>query len=477
MTFNLSEYGYVRVGVSTPNLKVADIEFNVNEIVSVLETASENHCQIVAFPELSITGYTCGDLFYQANLLDTALEALEYLSEYLATKQIVAIVGLPLAVKGRLYNCAAVIDGSGVVGIVPKTFIPGTAQYYEERWFSAAEDADFTSVQIGDTEVPFGNDLLFGNESSGVLFGIEICEDLWAITPPSNDMAIAGANLIFNPTASDEYLGKTDYRRRLVTLQSGRLLAAYAYASTGPGESTSDILFSGHCMIAENGTLLAENERFVFESQLIVSDIDVEKLANERIKNNTYGISKTDKLFSALPVEFGDVKAKELFRPLNPSPFIPVGKELRDETCEEIFAIQTTALAKRLNHIGTKHVVIGVSGGLDSTLALLAVHKTFELLDLNPKNIHAITMPGFGTTEQTKNNALELAKLLKTTIKTIDIVPAVEQHFKDIGQAKTKQDITFENSQARERTQILMDYANKIGGIVIGTGDLSEIYR
>jgi NAD+ synthase (glutamine-hydrolysing) len=475
MTFNLSEYGYVRVGVSTPNLKVADIEFNVNEIVSVLETASENHCQIVAFPELSITGYTCGDLFYQANLLDTALEALEYLSEYLATKQIVAIVGLPLAVKGRLYNCAAVIDGSGVVGIVPKTFIPGTAQYYEERWFSAAEDADFTSVQIGDTEVPFGNDLLFGNESSGVLFGIEICEDLWAITPPSNDMAIAGANLIFNPTASDEYLGKTDYRRRLVTLQSGRLLAAYAYASTGPGESTSDILFSGHCMIAENGTLLAENERFVFESQLIVSDIDVEKLANERIKNNTYGISKTDKLFSVLPVEFGDVKAKELFRPLNPSPFIPVGKELRDETCEEIFAIQTTALAKRLNHIGTKHVVIGVSGGLDSTLALLAVHKTFELLDLNPKNIHAITMPGFGTTEQTKNNALELAKLLKTTIKTIDIVPAVEQHFKDIGQAKTKQDITFENSQARERTQILMDYANKIGGIVIGTGDLSEI--
>jgi NAD+ synthase (glutamine-hydrolysing) len=475
MTFNLSQYGYIRVGVSSPNVKVADIEFNVNQIVSVLETASKHKCQIVAFPELSITGYTCGDLFYQENLLNTSIEALEYLAEYLATKQMTAVVGVPIAVRGRLYNCAAVIDSDGIAGIVPKTFIPGTAQYYEERWFSSAEDADFTSVQIAGTEVPFGTDLLFGNSETGLLFGVEICEDLWAINPPSNDMAIAGANLILNPTASDEYLGKTDYRRQLVTLQSGRLLAAYAYASTGPGESTADILFSGHCMIAENGTLLTENDRYVFESQLIISDIDIEKLSHERLRNNTYGISKTDKLFSVQPIKFGDVKTNELLRPLTPSPFIPEDKDLRNEICGEVFAIPTTALAKRLNHINAKKVVIGVSGGLDSTLALLTVHKTFELLDIDSKNIHALTMPGLGTSEQTKNNALSLAKLLKTSVKTIDIVPAVEQHFKDIGQAKSKHDITYENSQARERTQILMDYANKIGGIVIGTGDLSEI--
>ncbi len=475
MTFNLSEYGFVRVAASSPNLKVADIEFNVNEIINVLETAAQNNCQVVAFPELSITGYTCGDLFYQEILLNTTIEALEYIAEYLAKNQLTVIVGMPLAVKGKLFNCAAVIDGTGIIGIVPKTFIPGTAQYYEERWFSSAADADFDSVQIGDNDVPFGNDLLFGNSASGLLFGVEICEDLWAIAPPSNDMAIAGANLIFNPTASDEYLGKTDYRRRLVTLQSGRLLATYAYASTGPGESTGDILFSGHCMIAENGTMLAENERYVFESQLIISDIDVEKLAHERLRNNTYGISKTEKIFRILSVEFNDVQTKELFRHISSAPFIPSDELLRHETCEEVFSIQTSALAKRINHIGIKNVVIGISGGLDSTLALLTVRKTFELLDLDSKGIYAITMPGLGTSDKTKNNAIELAKQLKTTVKIIDIVPAVEQHFKDIGHNKNKHDITYENSQARERTQILMDYANKVDGIVIGTGNLSEM--
>jgi len=475
MAFNLSEYGFVRVGASSPNLKIADIEFNVNEIVNVLETASKNACHLVVFPELSITGYTCGDLFYQENLLNTSIEALEYLAEYLKQKQMTAIVGVPIALKGKLFNCAAVIDSTGIVGIVPKTFIPGTSQYYEERWFSSADDIDVDTVEIAGEEIPFGNDLLFSNAQSSLLFGIEICEDLWAITPPSNNMAIAGANLIFNPTASDEYLGKTDYRRKLVTLQSGRLLAAYIYASTGPGESSSDILFSGHCMITENGNMLSENERFVFESQLIIADIDIEKLNHERIRNNTYGISKTDEHFRIVPVDIPDTNAKELFRPLSPTPFIPSDDSERDETSEEVFRIQSTALAKRLNHIGVENVVIGISGGLDSTLALIATYKTFKLLDLNLKGIHAITMPGFGTSDKTKNFALDLAKLLKVTHKTIDIKPAVEQHFKDIGQSKKKHDITYENAQARERTQILMDYANKINGIVIGTGDLSEI--
>jgi len=475
MAYNLSEYGYVRIAASTPELKVGDIEFNVNEIVNVIEVAAKEKCSLVVFPELSITGYTCGDLFFQENLLSTSVEALEYISEYLKSKEITAIVGVSIMIKGKLFNCAAVIDSNGIAGIVPKTYIPGSAQYYEERWFSSSKDIDIDEIGIGDYIIPFGADLLFTHSGTGLIFGIEICEDLWAVNPPSNDMALAGANLIFNPTASDEYLGKTPYRRNLVALQSGRCLAAYAYASCGPNESTSDLIFSGHCMIAENGVILTENEKLFFGSQLITADIDIQKLANERLRNNTYGISKTEKNFRLIPVDFGETKSNELRRHLSPTPFIPSDDELRSETCEEVFRLQTAALAKRLMHIGSENVVIGVSGGLDSTLALLAVHKTFDMLGLSSKGIHAITMPGFGTSNKTKDNATELSRALKTTFKTIDIKHAVEQHLKDIKHPKSKHDVTFENAQARERTQILMNYANKVGGIVIGTGDLSEL--
>jgi len=475
MKFNLSDYGYVRIAASVPALKVGDIEFNVNEIINVIDVAAKEKCSIVLFPELSITAYSCGDLFFQENLLNTSIEALEYIAEYLKSKNMSVIVGVPIVIKGKLLNCAAVIDSSGIVGIVPKTYIPGSDQYYEERWFSSANDIDMDEVGIGDNIVPLGSDLLFTHAETGLIFGVEICEDLWAINPPSNDMALSGANLIFNPTASDEYLGKTTYRRNLVALQSGKCLTAYAYASCGPNESTSDLIFSGHCLIAENGIIMAENERLAFNSQLIASDIDIQKLANERIRNSTYGISKSNKKFRLIPVDFGAPIVNELRRPLSSTPFIPDDNEIRKETCEEIFRLQTAALAKRLMHIGIRNVVIGISGGLDSTLALLAVHQSFQMLGYNSKGIHAITMPGFGTSEKTKNNAIELAKGLKTSFHKIDIRQAVEQHLKDIQHPLSNHDITFENAQARERTQILMDYANKVNGIVIGTGDLSEL--
>lgn len=475
MNIILSDFAFIRVAAAVPEIKVADIEFNVNEIVNVIDAAIFSKCNVLLFPELCVTGYTCGDLFYQENLRDASIDALLYLQEYLRNKKITIIIGAPIAVKGKLFNTAVVIDNNGIAGIVPKIHIPGTLQYYEERWFSSAIDADTDSVVIGDRMIPFGTNLLFSNSRTGLMFGIEICEDLWTVKPPSSDMAIAGANVIFNPTASDEYLGKKEYRRNLIASQSGRCLSAYVYASSGPNESTSDLVFSGHSLIAENSIILAENERFNFNSQIIAADIDLQRLNNERIRNNSFGSSYSDIQYRVIPIDFTDSKVTELLRPIHKTPFIPADIDLRKETCQEIFRIQTTALAKRIRHIGISNIVLGISGGLDSTLALLVCLSTIKKLGLSAKNIHAITMPGYGTSEQTLNQAVELAKKLKVTLKTISIKSALEQHFKDIEYPNDKFDITFENAQARERTQILMDYANKVNGIVVGTGDLSEI--
>ena len=475
MLINPSEYGFLRIAASSPEMKVADIEFNVNEIVNVINIASKKKASILLFPEMSVCGYTCGDLFYQESLLNTSVEAILYLSEYLKGRNIVVVIGFPLSINGRILNCAAVLDNNGIAGIVPKTHIPGTNQYYEERWFSSANDIEIDAVSVGELAVPFGTDILFSNSQASLMFGVEICEDLWSVNPPSNAMASAGANLILNLSSSDEHLGKSDYRRDLVRIQSGRCLAAYAYASSGPGESTTDLVFAGHCMISENGILLTESKRFEFSSQIIYSDIDLQKLNHERLINNTYAASKYDKKFRLIPVEFSQVNTKELLRPVARTPFIPSDENKRKETCREIFSLQSTGLAKRIRHIGAENLVLGISGGLDSTLALLVAHQTILKLGYKPKCIHALSMPGLGTTEHTKNNAKKLAEALNTTYKEISIAKSVRQHFADIGHNENIHDITYENSQARERTQILMDYANKFNGLVIGTGDLSEL--
>jgi NAD+ synthase (glutamine-hydrolysing) len=475
MTIKPDIYGFLRVGVCSPELKVADVEFNVNEIAAVVNAAVKQKASIVLFPELAVTGYTCGDLFFQESLLNSSVDSIIYLSEYIKTKKITAIVGFPLSLNGRIYNCAAVLDENGIAGIVPKTYLPGSNQYYEERWFSSANDVKTDAVSIGNTLVPFGTSLLFSNSEAGLLMGVEICEDLWSVNPPSNQMAVAGANLIVNPSSSDEHLGKVNYRRDLVRMQSGRCLSAYAYASSGPGESTTDLVFSGHCLVAENGSMIAESSRYNFQSQLTIADIDLQKLNHERLINNSYAGSKTESSFRLIPISFNQSSINNLYRPLSRTPFIPSDISIRNETCREIFNIQSTGLAKRIKHVGIKNVVIGVSGGLDSTLALLVALEAFRKLRINLSGIHTISMPGPGTSDQTKENARNLAKLLKTTFQEISITDAFNSHLKDIGHPNNKHDITFENAQARERTQILMDYANKVNGIVIGTGDLSEL--
>ena len=380
---------------------------------------------------------------------------------------------------GRLFNCAALLSGGRILGIVPKTFLPSTNEYYEKRWFASARDNISATHRVGGTEVPFGSDLLFRLSGfEDFVVGVEICEDLWAVEPPSGELALAGATVIANPSASDELLGKSEYRRELVRQQSARCLAAYLYAGSGPNESTTDIVFGGHSLICENGALLAETERFDFESNFALADIDLESLRNERIRSSSFASGR----FAAAPrvVEFecgafrGPGSRAALKRPLSKTPFVPLNPADRDRNCREIFSIQATGLAKRLRHTKAKSVVIGVSGGLDSTLALLVTRKAFEKLSLDPALIAAVTMPGFGTTERTRENAELLSRLLGTTPRRIPISESVLLHFRDIGHDPSRHDVTYENSQARERTQILMDIANQSGGFVVGTGDMSE---
>ncbi|MCO6451749.1 MAG: NAD(+) synthase [Caldilineales bacterium] len=492
MTVRLSpaSLGFVRVAVCSPELRVADVEFNVSVLTETMISAAEMGVRLILFPELSITGYSCADLFYQSQLLDSAQAALRPLGEASAIYDVAAVVGLPLQVDGRLYNCAAFLAEGRIQGVVPKTYLPATNEFYEERWFTSGLVADFDQVQIDGGDTPFGRDLLFGaSNMPGCVFGVEICEDLWAVQPPSGDMALAGATILLNLSASNELLGKVAYRRDLVRQQSARCLAAYCYAGSGPGESTTDTVWAGHSLIAENGITLAETERFQFDTQMVIADIDVQQLQHERLRNSTFSASKAGRAFRHirfhLPGEFaaiqplrfaGDKEGFELIRPqLHRTPFVPADLTRRAEHCREIFAIQATGLAKRLRHTHASKVTIGISGGLDSTLALLVATKAFDTIGLDRSGIVAITMPGFGTTDRTKNNAVALAEALGVTLRTIPITTAVRQHFQDIGHAEHDHDVVFENAQARERTQILMDVANEIGGFNVGTGDLSEL--
>ncbi len=475
-SINLTEFGLLRIGVATPELRVADVDFNVAEIRKIARRAQRKKCRLVLFPELCLTGYTCADLFFQQHLQNKVEEALLELARLSAAEDMTLVVGAPVSLSGRLFNCAVFISGGKICGLVPKTFLPNSGEFYEQRWFCSAFECHSNTIQIGSQPVPFGTDLLFQAEDfASALIGIEICEDAWSVAPPSGSQALAGATLLLNLSASPEILGKHAYRRALVASQSARCLAAYAYASAGPNESSTDLVFSGHSLIAENGQILAETERFQFDSQLALADIDLERLLGERQRSSTFGSGYPQHDFRVQPFLLSPIAVTKLKRPVARRPFVPPDDAERAARCQEIFQLQTSGLVKRLIHTGSQKVVIGLSGGLDSTLALLVSVKAFDQLSLNRSGIVALTMPGFGTTERTRGNAEELAKSLGVELRVVPINAAVEQHFLDIGHDPDLHDITYENSQARERTQILMDVANQVGGLVIGTGDLSEL--
>ena len=476
MTMLLRELGLIRVAAVSPALKVADVAFNLSAIEEATLQAADQGVQLVVFPELAMTGYSCGDLFYQQSLLEKVRDGLKTLTALSEQTGMILIVGAPVRQSGRLFNAAVVMSHGRICGVVPKTYLPNTQEFYEERWFSSAVDLVDDQLAWLDEAPPFGTDLLFDVDGMpDCLFGVEICEDAWVANPPSGAMAAAGATLLINLSASPEILGKCTYRRALVEAQSARCLAAYLYASAGPGESSTDLVFSGHSLVAEYGHILAETERFQFTSQIAVADIDIQRLVHERLRNNSYADSMTDQDFLLVPVEVTERQADDLLRPIAKTPFVPVDLAERQERCEEIFAIQTTGLMKRLMHTGSQKVVLGISGGLDSTLALLVTVKAFDRLKWSRNDILAVTMPGFGTTARTRGNAETLAAELGVDLRMISIDAAVHQHFADIGHDPDNHDITYENSQARERTQILMDLANQVGGLVVGTGDLSEL--
>ncbi|BCR03948.1 NAD(+) synthase [Desulfuromonas versatilis] len=473
---SLGALGMLRLGVASPELRVADVAFNLERILAIAHEARGKGCRLLLLPELCLTGYTCGDLFFQPLLVEQARAALERIAEFTAREPLVLVVGAPVLQGDRLFNCAVLIAGGRIRGVVPKTFLPNTQEFYEQRWFAPAGEASADHLNWGGESIPFGADLLFQAERlPQCVVGIEICEDAWVANPPSGQLAVSGATVLLNLSASPELLGKQEYRRALVQAQSARCLAAYAYASAGPGESSTDLVFSGHSLIAEYGMVLAETDRFDFESQLALADVDLQRLGNERLKNNSFAESRPARSCRTLSFPLPDTPAQPLLRPIPAMPFVPPDDRERSGRCREIFALQTTGLAKRLRHTGAKQVVIGISGGLDSTLALLVTAKAFDKLGLARQGICAVTMPGFGTTARTRGNAERLAELLGVSLRVISIDPAVRQHFADIGHDEAVHDITYENSQARERTQILMDIANQVQGLVIGTGDLSEL--
>jgi len=463
--------GFIKVAALTPKVTVADTKTNREEICRLMDEAEQKGAKILVFPELCITGYTCGDLFYQQVLLREAKRELLAIAKYTERKDYLAFVGLPLEYNGKLYNVAAAVAQGKVLGLVPKTHIPNYNEFYERRHFVSGMKNPVPVALDEDTIVPMGTKILFQcRQMPELKIGAEICEDVWAPNPPGVEHALAGATVLVNLSASDETTGKDMYRKSLVTGQSGRLICGYIYCSAGDGESTQDVVYSGHNLIAENGTLLAESRRFCNES--IYTELDIARLNEERRRMSTFVTSDE----SYINIEFSLKEEKtELTRFVDPAPFVPGNKADREKRCEEIFMIQAMGLKKRLEHTHAATAVVGISGGLDSTLALLVMVKAFDLIGKDHKDIVAVTMPGFGTTDRTYDNAVSLIHSLGATFREVSIVDSVRVHFKDIGQDEAVHDVTYENGQARERTQILMDIANKSGGMVIGTGDMSEL--
>ena len=465
--------GFVKVAAGTPKIRVADCGYNAGQIIALMKEAAAQGVKALALPELCVTGYTCGDLFLQPTLLDGAERALGRILDETMELDIVTALGLPVKYQNKLYNCAAVIQKGAVLALTPKTNIPNYGEFYEARWFSVlTETFDGREFQLAGLPVRMAaRPLVECGTVPGLVIGVEICEDLWAPVPPSVRLAAEGATLILNLSASDEVAGKADYRRSLVTGQSGRLCCAYVYADAGEGESSTDLVFAGHNMVAENGALLAEQR---FSTGLTVSEIDVERLVYERRRMNTYAFPPSEGYVFWDYCKF-DQEETVLTRPISPTPFLPTDESRRGERCEEILTIAALGLKKRLEHTNAPCAVVGLSGGLDSTLAVLITAKAFDLLGRDRKGILAVTMPCFGTTRRTRSNAELLAAELGTDFLEVNIGKAVEQHFADIGQSVEDHSVTFENAQARERTQVLMDLANQRGGLVIGTGDLSEL--
>ncbi len=465
--------GYVRVEVVTPDIKVADCIFNTEQICSRIDKAYDAQVSVIVFPEMCITGYTCNDLFLQDTLLSDAQKSLAMITEYTKGKNMLTVVGLPFEYCNKLYNVAAVIKDGVILGLVPKKYIPNYNEFYERRQFTEGFDKA-VKVCVAGQQTYMGSRILFRcSDFEKLVVGVEICEDLWTPLPPSVSHAMNGATLIVNPSASNETVGKEDYRRSLVTGQSARLVCAYAYASSGDGESTQDIVFGGHDIIAENGTLLAETSLFANSS--VINDIDFDRINSERRRMSTFTSATDNDEYTVVDFSLAGTEYTSLVRFIDPHPFVPENEATRNKRCEAILSIQAMGLKKRLAHIGCKNVVIGISGGLDSTLALLVAARAYGLLGLDMSGIHAVTMPGFGTTDRTYDNAVKMIKSLGCTFHEISIRESVTRHFKDIGHDINVHDVTYENGQARERTQILMDIANKVNGIVIGTGDMSEL--
>ena len=472
-------HGYARVGAAAPKLLVADPAYNAQEINKILDLAQQQGIKILTFPELCLTGYTCGDLFFQSTLYNAAQQALERILAHSRSMDMLIVVGMPVRADNQIFNCAVVLHQGKIVAGVPKTFLPNHNEFYEERWFSSAQDLESGCAQLCGRGVPMGNGLLFAcPDLPELVVGIEICEDLWCPIPPSSFQALNGANVILNLSASNELASKSKYRNNLVGGQSSRLIAAYVYASAGMHESTTDLVFGGHSMICENGSLLAESAQFQLESQLIWADVDIQLLMNYRRSTNSF----MSHLKSQSPWEYKTITVPlklennlPVRRQIPPQPFVPADSQALSLHCREIFNIQRTGLARRLLHTGSKKLIIAVSGGLDSTLALLCAARACDFLGRPRSDIIGVTMPGFGTTGRTHANALELMRSLGAEVREIDIREACTTHLRDIGHDPVRRDVTYENAQARERTQVVMDIANMENGLVVGTGDLSEL--
>lgn len=464
--------GFIKVAAGTPKVTVADCEANGREILRIIREMEKEQAKVMAFPELCITGYTCQDLFWQRTLLDSAWKTLLFLAEETKDTDALIFLGIPVRKGGKLYNAAAVLNRGRILGIVPKTNLPNYNEFYELRHFTPAKEGEIDYIEVNGEDVPFGTDLIFACENMPEFtVSAEICEDLWVPMPPSISHALAGAHIIVNLSASDEMVGKDAYRRTIVNGQSARLVCGYIYATAGEGESSQDLVFGGQNLIAENGTILAEGKRF--ENNVIYGEIDVQRLADDRRRLSTYPASE-ECSHVRIPFET-EIGETSLTRRFSPSPFVPEDKEERALCCESILNIQAMGLKKRMEHVHSEKAMVGLSGGLDSTLALLVIGRTFDLMGIPRSNIHCVTMPCFGTTDRTYTNACELSRRMGASLSEVNIKEAVSQHFRDIGHDPSVHDVTYENSQARERTQVLMDMANQEGAILVGTGDLSEL--
>jgi len=470
------DLGFLRVGAAVPELRVANVAFNVASIIELLKKARDEGVQIATFPEMALTGYTLGDLIQQQALLLKAEEGLHDILNECSGSAMVVVVGMPLVVDQKIFNCAVVLNSGRVLGVIPKTLLPSYREFYEGRWFSSGTDARSNTIELAGQRVPFGTDILFAlPEIASAMVGVEICEDLWVPLSPHEYQAMAGATILLNLSASNDILGKSDWRRIMISSESGRCLAAYCYVSSGIGESSNDVIYGGHALIAENGVILQESNRLSSGSQLIISDIDLDRLAHDRRAITSFhDTSRQPRTFRIVEMEIADFAPGKLWRTLDPYPFVPADPARRAERCKEIFSMQVAALAKKLSGANRSHVVLGISGGLDSTLTLLVAVKTMDFLGLPRSNVHAYTLPGFGTTRRTKANATKLCQALGVAFGQVDITRTCQSHLRDLGH-EGQEDVVFENVQARYRTEFFFNKANELAGIALGTGDLTEV--